>query len=127
VFIVDDHAPTLAHVVRALEREFTVVGAVADAASLIADWPAARPDVLVLDVALRDESGFEAMDCVRGHGCAAAVVFLSVHEGPEMVQAAWAAGGIGYVAKRDLGSDLVPAIHAALRGERFVSAAIDAH
>lgn len=127
VFIVDDHAATLAHAVRVLEEEFTVVGAVMDAESLIAEWPAARPDVLVLDISLRGVSGFAAALQVQSGGCRAAVVFLSAHERPEIVDAAWAAGGIGYVAKRDMGTDLARAIHAALRGERFVSPAIRAH
>jgi DNA-binding NarL/FixJ family response regulator len=35
------------------------------------------------------------------------------------------AGGVAYVAKRDLVADLVPAIRAALRGRRFLSASID--
>jgi DNA-binding NarL/FixJ family response regulator len=51
-------------------------------------------------------------------------VFLSVHEEPEVVRASWAAGGLGYVAKRDLAGELLPAIRSALRGQRYTSAAV---
>jgi DNA-binding NarL/FixJ family response regulator len=51
-------------------------------------------------------------------------VFLSVHEATEFVHAAWEVGAMAYVAKRDLNCALVPAVRAALRGRRYVSAAI---
>jgi DNA-binding NarL/FixJ family response regulator len=101
-----------------------VAGLVPDAESLIASWPLTNPDVVVLDISLPGCTGFEATARLRAAGCAAPVVFLSVHEAPDIVRAAWAAGGVAYVAKRDAGWDLVPAIHAALAGRRFVSAAL---
>jgi DNA-binding NarL/FixJ family response regulator len=88
------------------------------------EWVAAKPDVVVMDVALTGCSGFDAVARLRAAGCRAAIVFLSVHEEPEFVEAAWEAGGLGYVAKRDVGCALVPAVRAALRGQRYVSAAI---
>ena len=50
------------------------------------------------------------------------MVFLTVHDEPEFLQAASAAGGLGYVRKSHLGFDLIPAIRAAADGRRFVSA-----
>ena len=125
VVIVDDYAPLLGHVARLLEKEFTVAGLVLDADSLLQGWPAARPDVIVMDISLPRCSGLEAATRVREAGCGVPIVFMTVHETPEIVRAAWAAGGLGYVSKRDLDWDLVPAIRAALHGHRFVSAAID--
>jgi DNA-binding NarL/FixJ family response regulator len=125
VLVVDDYAPLLGEVARLLEKEFTVAGLVFDAESLLQGWPAARPDVIVMDISLPRCSGLEAAARVREAGCAVPIVFLTVHETPEIVRAAWDAGGLGYVAKRDLEWDLVPAIRAALHGERFVSATID--
>ena len=127
VLIVDDHAPTRDHVARMLERHFMVVGSVPDADSLITQWRVAEPDVVVLDISLSNDTGFAAMTRARLLGCKAAVVFLSVHEAPELVRAAWMAGGLGYVTKRDLNSELVPAIKAALRGEWYVSSSIQMH
>jgi DNA-binding NarL/FixJ family response regulator len=121
---VDDHAPTLAYVGELLEKEFTVAGLVADAESLLAGWAAARPDVIVLDISLPGCSGYEAAARLRDAGCAAPVVFCSMHEEPDFVRAAFEAGGLGYVAKRDLGWDLLQAIRAAIGGRRFLSAAV---
>jgi DNA-binding NarL/FixJ family response regulator len=125
VLVVDDYAPMLGQVARLLEKEFTVAGLVLDVESLLQGWSAARPDVIVMDISLPRCSGLEAAARVREAGCAVPIVFLTVHETPEIVRAAWAAGGLGYVSKRDLEWDLVAAIRAALHGRRFVSAAID--
>jgi DNA-binding NarL/FixJ family response regulator len=48
-------------------------------------------------------------------------VFLTVHEDADFAQAALDAGGLGYVVKVRLASDLLPAIRAALADRRFVS------
>jgi DNA-binding NarL/FixJ family response regulator len=50
------------------------------------------------------------------------VVFLTVHDGEDFILAARAAGGIGYVAKPRLGSDLMFAVQEARAGRPFVSA-----
>ena len=125
VLIVDDHVTVLTLVAQMVEQEFTVAAVVTDAEALIATWADARPDVIVLDISLPTITGLEAALRVRRQGCEAAVVFLSVYQSSAIVRAAWAAGGLGYVAKRDVEDGLLPAIRAALRGERFVSASID--
>jgi DNA-binding NarL/FixJ family response regulator len=127
VLIVDDHAPTRDHVSRVLQRHFTVVGSVPDADAFITQSPVSKPDAVVLDISLSNDTGFSAISRARLQGCTAAVIFLSVHEAPDVVRAAWMAGGLGYVAKRDLNSELVPAIKAALRGEWYVSSSIPMH
>ena len=95
--------------------------------TLITQWAVSQPDIVVLDISLGADTGFAAMTRARLQGCKAAVIFLSVHEAPDVVRAAWMAGGLGYVAKRDLNSELVPAIKAALRGEWYVSSSIPMH
>ena len=124
VLVVDDYALMLEQVARVLREEFTIVALLRDVESLMAEWEKARPDVIVLDVSLTVGSGYEAARRLRGAGCTTPIVFLSVHEATDFVRAAWAVGGIGYVAKRDLDLALVSAVRAALRGRRYVSPAI---
>jgi DNA-binding NarL/FixJ family response regulator len=121
---VDDHPTMLEYVLRVLETDFLVVGTACNTEALVTALPTARPDAIVLDVSLGSDSGFDAAHRARSFGCLAPIVFLSVHEAPEIVHAAWAAGGLGYVAKRDLADELTRAIRSALRGERYESAAI---
>jgi DNA-binding NarL/FixJ family response regulator len=124
VIVVDDHPLVLEYVAAVLQKDFTVVALVRDTESLLAGWKNARADVIVLDVSLTVGTGFEAARRLRAAGCPAPIVFLSVHEEPEFVRAAWDAGATGYVAKRDLDCALAPALHDALLGRRYVSPAI---
>jgi DNA-binding NarL/FixJ family response regulator len=124
VLVVDDHRLMLEHVARVVCEEFTVAALVCDVTSLMHAWQDARPDVVVMDISLGDGNGFDAAGLLRAAGCGVPIVFLSMHEAPEFVRAAWHAGGIGYVAKRDVGRALVPALQAALRGRRYLSPAI---
>jgi len=48
-------------------------------------------------------------------------VFLTVHEDAEILASCLAAGGLGYVVKELMDSDLIPAMKEALAGRVFVS------
>ena len=66
-------------------------------------------------------SGLEAIAELKKMNCDTKIVILTMHWEPEFLQAAFAAGAIGYVLKHRLVTDLPTAIEAALRGEPFVS------
>lgn len=125
VVVVEDSALIQEFVARLLGKEFIVAGVFVDAESLIAQWQRAEADVIVLDVSLPGLSGLDAATHLRRSGCEVPIVFCSVHEDGEIVHAARAAGALGYVAKRELATDLVPAVRAALGGHTFVSTVIE--
>jgi DNA-binding NarL/FixJ family response regulator len=122
VLVADDHASLLDRVVKTLAAEFSVVAAVADGAQLVAAEEEFHPDVLVIDLCMPTLNGLEATACIRRRGSQVPVVCLTAYDDPEMMQAAWEAGALGYVTKTCLAADLVPAVRAALEGRRFVSA-----
>jgi len=68
--------------------------------------------------------GIEAARQLQRDGCRAKLVFLTVHDDLDYVQAALQAGGSAYVVKSRLASDLVTAVREALAGRRFVSPTI---
>ena len=125
VLLADDHPPMLDRIVALLATEFTVVGAVKDGEEAVTAASLLHPDVLVFDISMPRLSGLDAATVIRRAGSPVPVVFLTVHSEPEFLQAAWEAGALGYVRKSHMGSDLIPAIRAALLGKRFVSASID--
>jgi DNA-binding NarL/FixJ family response regulator len=122
VLVADDHPPLLDRVVRTLAGEFLVVGTVSDGTQILAADAEHRPDVIVVDLCMPGMSGLEATANLRRRGSRVPVVFLTAYDDPEMVEAAFEAGALGYVTKTCLASDLVPAVRAALEGRRFVSA-----
>jgi len=125
VVLADDHREMLVRITALLASEFTVVGAVGDGEALLDAEADLRPDVLVIDITMPGISGLEAAALMRRRGSQVPIVFLSVHEEPEFVLAARQAGALGYVSKAHLGSDLIPAVLAALDGRSFVSASVN--
>ena len=92
--------------------------------ALLAEAERLNPDVIVLDITMPGLDGIEAARRLRNSRHPARLVFLTVHERPEFARAALDAGGLAYVIKPRLASDLVPAIRAALADRRFISPTI---
>jgi DNA-binding NarL/FixJ family response regulator len=107
-----------------LEPEFQVVADVSDGDALVSAAEQFAPDVIVTDITMPGMDGIEATILIRERNPAIRIVFVTVHVNSALVERGLAAGALGYVVKRMAGDDLVPAVHAALGGQRFVSAVI---
>jgi DNA-binding NarL/FixJ family response regulator len=77
------------------------------------------PDAIVTDISMPVLDGIEATRQIFGMNPSARVVFVTVHIDPLVIRQGLAAGGLGYVPKAWAGEELVPAVWAALRGERW--------
>ena len=121
VLLADDHEPTFALTTSALGGGYQIVGAVPDGSALLAAASQLDPDVIVLDICMPKLNGLEAARELRRLNSRAKLVFLTVHEDADFARAALEAGGLGYVVKTRLASDIVPAIQAALENHRFLS------
>jgi DNA-binding NarL/FixJ family response regulator len=108
----------------ALAGECCVVGSVSDGCELLAEAERLHPDIIVLDITMPRLDGIEAARQIQHSQRPARLVFLTVHEDADFAQAALDAGGLGYVVKARLASDLLSAIRAALGDRRFVSPTI---
>jgi DNA-binding NarL/FixJ family response regulator len=122
VLLVDDNEAMLARVAAVLKPCCEIVGAVKDGAAALDAARTLGPHVIVLDISMPGMSGFDVAVRLRESGSTAAVVFLTVHDDEALVLAARAAGGIGYVVKPRLVSDLKLAVQEARAGRPFVSA-----
>ena len=78
-------------------------------------------DLILSDVRMPGMSGLEVAARLREAGSTAAVVFCTVHEDEEFLAATRAAGGLGYVVKPRLTSDLLRAVREANARRPFVS------
>ena len=111
----------LALTAEALAGEYSVAGSVHDGRELLAEAERLHPDVIVLDITMPRLDGIEAARQLRRSQRPARLVFLTVHEDADYARAALDAGGLGYVVKTRLASDLLPAIRAALADQCFIS------
>jgi DNA-binding NarL/FixJ family response regulator len=98
-----------------------VVGRVSDGQSLFDAAKRLNPDVIVSDISMPILSGLEAGKQLIESGCAARIVFLTVHSDSDFVQACLAVGAAGYVLKPRIMSDLLLAIREVLAGRIFIS------
>jgi DNA-binding NarL/FixJ family response regulator len=124
VLLADDHPAMLALTATALAGEYLVIGSVADGRALLAEAERLHPDVIVLDITMPRLDGIQAAGELLRLDRAVRLVFLTIHEDADFARAALDAGGLGYVVKARLASDLLPAIRAALVGCRFISPTI---
>ena len=124
VFLADDQEEVLQTVAQVLEGIFQIVGKAEDGGRVLEFVPTSSPDILVLDISMPVVNGIEVALRLRNEGSSAKVVFLTVHEDIDFVEAAMSVGALGYVLKPYLATDLVPAIWSALEGRTFVSPSI---
>ena len=104
--------------------EFQVVGEAADGLEAVQRAEELEPDSIVLDIGLPKLNGIEAENQLCELVPSAKVLFLSQNRDADVVRAALSNGAQGYVLKSNTGSELLPAIKAILRGEKFVSSGI---
>ncbi len=121
VLLADDHLAMRALTAEVLGGECFIVGAVGDGRELLAEAERLHPDVIVLDITMPRLDGIEAARQLRRAHRSVRLVFLTVHEDADFARAALDAGGLGYVVKARLASDLLPAIRAALADRCFIS------
>lgn len=121
VVLADDHKAMLERVKGLLNSHSAVVEAVDNGQALVELARDSNPDVLIVDIEMPGINGIEAVRQIRKSGSTAKVVFLTVHEDPDMVPLCFEAGALGFVVKSRLASDLIPAIQLALTNHTFVS------
>ncbi|HOW97661.1 MAG TPA: response regulator transcription factor [Kiritimatiellia bacterium] len=121
LLIVDDHPPLARQVEQLLRGEFDVVGTLTSGAALDTAVAELHPELIVMDITLPGASGIELARRLTARGCPARIVFLTVHADADYARESMTAGGLGYVIKPRLGSDLAPALRAAREGRSFVS------
>jgi len=121
VLLADDHKGMLERVKTLLNPEFEIVGAVDNGQALVDAAKELNPDVLVVDISMPLLNGIDAVRQIRESGGKGRVIFLTVHEDPDIAHVCFDAGALGFVVKSRLASDLIPAIQLALTDHTFVS------
>jgi len=126
IFIADDQEEMLNTIANTLKDEFQVVGFAGNGRELLERVPLLKPEIVVLDIFMPLVNGIEAAFRLKAAGCSAGMVFVTVNEDKDFVEAAMAVGARGYVLKPHLATDLVPAVQSALRDGVFLSPCLQA-
>lgn len=117
--LADDQLDNMSLLESLLESDFEVVATVQDGGALVEAVTELVPDAIVTDISMPVLDGISAAREILRRNPSARVVFVTVNIDPTLVRQGLAAGGLGYVPKVSAGEQLVPAVWAALRGERW--------
>ena len=123
VLVVDDHDQWRRYIVLALGTKpaIQIVGEAEDGKTGIQRAKEHQPDLVILDLGLPDLSGIEVARQIKLLSPKTKIVFLTMHNSQEIIDAALGAGAYGYVLKSMAASDLLAAVEAALIGNHFIS------
>jgi two-component system response regulator NreC len=122
VLIVDDHAVVRSGLRRILDAEsdVEVVGEAGTVREAVFEVRTSKPDVILMDVVMPEQSGIEGAPEVLKEAPEARVLILSMQDDPRYVREAFAAGASGYVLKEAADAEVVQAVRQVARGESYV-------
>jgi len=121
VLLVDDNRDMLSDLRDELGAEFEIVGTTDNGEEAVRQILRLDPDVLVLDLNMPVMNGLQVASLLREKHPRTKILFLTIHEEPEYISAAFSAGARGYVTKRHMASDLALAIREVFDGRNFLS------
>ena len=123
VFLVDDHPLVregLANLING-QNDLFVCGEAEDSAGAITGITKTRPDVVLVDISLKNESGLELVKNLESQFPLVALIVLSMHDEALYAERALRAGARGYVMKRESTRSVLASIRRVLEGGVYVS------
>lgn len=126
VALVDDHALVRDGIkaLLAVMAPLEVVGEAESGADAIEMVGRCQPDLLLVDISLRDMNGLELTRLLRSQYPSLKVLVLSMYDNYEYVSESVRAGASGYVLKNSPSREIIAAIEAIASGGTFYSAEI---
>jgi DNA-binding NarL/FixJ family response regulator len=123
VVLIDDHAIVrqgLAELIND-QAELTFVGEADSPPQAMKVIAETRPDVVVIDITLKNGDGIELCHQVHNEWPQMAILVLSMHDETLYAERALRAGAMGYVMKQEPQETVMSAIRRVLRGETYLS------
>ena len=123
IFLVDDHPIVrrgLAELINE-EPDLVVCGQGEDAYGSLRDIRQLKPDLILLDVSLKDSDGIQLLGELQSQATDLPVLMLSMHEESLYAERALRAGARGYIMKQEAAPTLLQAIRTVLSGQVYVS------
>lgn len=124
IYILDDHPIViegLSKVINAQE-DMQVVGSSEDATAALQQITKLKPDVVVLDITLRDRSGVDVIKKIKTASPTTHVLVYSMHDENVYAERCLRAGAMGYLMKGEGGPRLVQGLRQILGGSFCFSA-----
>lgn len=126
VIIADDHTLVREGIRALLEKagDIEVIGEATDGKEAVELTQRLAPDVLIMDIAMPNLNGIQAVEQLRALGTAARIVILSMYSEEILVRQALQHGAKGFLLKGSVSDELLLAIRAANRNAVYLSPAV---
>src|SRR5258708_21297584 len=128
VFLVDDHPLVREWLTNLINQQpdLAVCGEAESGPEAMRAIQSLKPEVAIVDIALKESSGIELIKDLKQTCPGVAVLVLSMHEESHYAERALRAGARGYVMKRETTRKIIAAIHKGLADELSISEGIAA-
>ncbi|AHF68350.1 MULTISPECIES: response regulator [Pseudomonas] len=126
LLLIDDHSLIRAGV-RALISDipgYAVIGEAADGSQLASLALELQPDIILLDITMKDTNGLDALEQLLAVQPHSKVLIISMHTDPDTIMGALEMGAHGYLLKDATARELEQALEALRNDERYLSPAI---
>jgi DNA-binding NarL/FixJ family response regulator len=123
VFLVDDHPMVREHLSALLGREadLAVCGEAGDAPTALSRIQNLQPDLVILDISLKNSNGLELLKNVKAINPDLPVLVLSMHDESLYAARSLRAGALGYITKQEASKKILSAVRKVLAGQVYLS------
>lgn len=122
VLIADDH-PMVAQGIQSVLEDHNgikVVGTLGNGRAVLDQLNGLSPDVILMDLNMPEMGGLTATELVLERRPGTRILILSMHDNPEYISTALSHGAMGYVLKDVPTDEIVDAIRAVMKGDRYL-------
>ena len=126
--LADDHEVTRTGFVALLagNPEFAVVGQAKDGEEALVLCERLRPDIAILDIRMPQLNGLGAARLLQQRQPEVKVVIFTMDDSPDHLEAAMAAGAVGYLLKDASRDEVISALQRVAQGEEALNSAVSA-
>lgn len=123
IFLVDDHPLVREWLTNLINQQpdLAVCGEAETGPQAMQAILQLKPDIAIIDIALKNSSGIELIKDLKQTQAGTAVLVLSMHEEPHYAERALRAGAKGYMVKRETTRKVIIAIRQVLAGRIYIS------
>lgn len=122
ILIVDDHNLIVEAWMSILKtvNGFEVTGSASTEKEAIEKAINEKPDVVLMDINLKQGSGFDATEQICNKMAKTRVIGLSIHDDMALVKKIFSKGALGYLTKNSSKDELIEAIKTVYKGEKYI-------
>lgn len=126
IVIVDDHPLVRERLTEVIseERDLIVCGEAESRQQALEVMKAKFPDLMIVDLSLKDSHGLELIKDVQVSGSKTAVLVVSMHDEALFAERCLRAGARGYITKQEATRNVLVAIRKVLAGEIYLGEAV---